>query len=245
MYLNLSVQTHHMPARTQNSSQNVLTKLNPCQWRHKMYRNMCWPNPYLGNADTRCMWTSQQVLIKHLPCQRRHNMFWPNYFHAIEDTMYILTKYISLWVRTQNVSQLVLTKRLQCQRGHKMHLNMIWPNPSNASEDTKCISTCVDQNSPMSARTKNISELVLTKPISWLLGHKMYIKLCWPNPTHASENTKCFSACVDKNPPILMFKQNYFNMYRPTKSNAFEDTKCISTFVDQTPPMPSRTQNLS
>ena len=73
----------------------------------------------------------------------------------------------------------------------------------------------------------------------------MYLKLCWPNPTHASENTKCFSAFVDKNPPMLMIRQNYFNMYRPNTSNAIEDTKCISTFVDQTPPIPSRTQNLS
>jgi hypothetical protein len=67
--------------------------------------------------------------------------------------------------RTQNVSQHVLTKPLIYQPGHKMHLNMYRRNSSNASKDTKCISTCIDQAHPMPAKAKNASHHVLTKPL--------------------------------------------------------------------------------
>jgi hypothetical protein len=50
-------------------------------------------------------------------------------------------------VTTENVSQLVLIK------------------PAEASEDTKCISTCVDQTHLMPARTQNASQHVTTKPL--------------------------------------------------------------------------------
>ena len=48
-----------------------------------------------------------------------------------------------------------------CKRGHKMHLNKNGPKPFNASEDTKCISTSVDQTHPMPMRTQNVSQHVL------------------------------------------------------------------------------------
>jgi hypothetical protein len=67
--------------------------------------------------------------------------------------------------------------------------------PSNASENTKCFSTCVDQTQPMPAstqnvsehvltistmptRTQNVSEHVLNKPIPFQRGHKMYLNMC-------------------------------------------------------------------
>ena len=47
-------QTHHIPVRKQTSSQNVLTKPNPCHGRHDIYQNM---------------------FIKPLPRHRRHKIY--------------------------------------------------------------------------------------------------------------------------------------------------------------------------
>jgi len=63
----------------------------------------------------------------------------------------VVTQFISTSVdkippipsRTQNASQHVITKSLPYQRGHKMHLNMCWSFPYIASENNKCIWTCV------------------------------------------------------------------------------------------------------
>jgi hypothetical protein len=61
---------------------------------------------------------------------------------------------------------------------------------------------------PMPARTQNVSQLVLPKALPFQRRHKMYLKLCCPNPSHA---TKCISTCV-----------------WPISSYASENTKCIS-----------------
>jgi hypothetical protein len=135
---------------------------------------------------------------------------------------------------------------------YKIHLNMCWQNPSHDSEDTKCISTCVDQTPPTTVTTQigshhvltkplpcqrwqSESQHVLNKPISYQRGqtsistsfdqthhtptstimhinlcwqkpipcqgeHKMHVNMCRPNPSHASEHTKCFLTCVFRNP---------------------------------------------
>ena len=55
--------------------------------------------------------------------------------------------------KTLNVLQThVLIKLIPCKRRHKIYLNSSWPNDS---EDTKLISTCVDQTTPMPPRTQN------------------------------------------------------------------------------------------
>ena len=46
-------QTPPMPARTQTLSQHVLTIHIPCQQRHKMYLNICWPSPSTFSEDTK------------------------------------------------------------------------------------------------------------------------------------------------------------------------------------------------
>jgi hypothetical protein len=127
------------------------------------------------------------------------NMCWPNPSHASEDVKSISTcvdETPPIPARTPNASQLVLIKTLPCQWGLKMYLNICWPNPSHASEDRKCNSTCVEQTPTMAARTQSVSQHVLTKSLPQN-GHKMHLNLCWPNTTHASENTKWISTCVD------------------------------------------------
>ena len=136
---------------------------------------------------------------------------------------------------TQNISWLVLTKALSCQRGHKMNLIMWWPIPTHSADDTKCTSKCVYQItsmpagiqniSPVTTRTQNKSQHVLTKsPPPFQRGHKRFLNMGCPNLSNASEDTKCFSACVDQ------------THSRPAKK------KCITTCVDQTHPMPAWTE---
>ena len=69
---------------------------------------------------------------------------------------------------------------------------MFWPNPSNASEDKKLISTRIDQSHLIPAKTKNL------------------FLICWPNPFHASADTKWISKCVDKTPLMPAKTQNVF-----------------------------------
>ena len=142
------------------------------------------------------------------------NMCWTNPFHATWDTKYISTCVDQTYLmraRTRNVSQHVLTKRLPCQRRHKMYLLMYWPYPNYASEDTKCISTYVDYTRPMQTRTQIDSQLVLTKPIPCQLGHKIYLNLCWPNPSHASEDLKWISTFFDHTMPAR--HKMYLNLW--------------------------------
>jgi len=161
---------------------------------------------------------------------------------------------------TQNVSQHVMTKPLPSLR-----------------EESKCISTWVVQTIFMLERTQNASQHVLTKPLPenesqhvWTKhlqcqrGHKMskhvltkpipcqrrqkmYLKICGPNPSHSSEDTKCISTCADQTTlmpvrtqnvyqlvftkPLLCRRGNkiYLNMCSPYTSHAIEDIKCIST----------------
>jgi hypothetical protein len=113
-------------------------------------------------------------------------------------------------VRTQKCnSTRVDQTRAKPARIHKMHLNMWWPNPSYGSDVTKyisacndrtshmpsrtdkCISTCVDPTPLMKARTKNVPNLALTKPLACQLKNKMHLNMCSPNLSHASEDTKC------------------------------------------------------
>ena len=167
---------------------------------------------------------------------------------------------------TQKVSQHVLTKHYHISTGtksnvtcdeqtyqgeHKMFLNISWPNPSHASEDIRCISTCViqicdtkcistgvDQTQLMPQNTKNASQHGWSndsKSISTCVDQippmpestQNALKLCWPNPFHASEQIKKSIKCL------------------PNRPNAIKATKCISTCVDQTPHMSTITQKAS
>ena len=122
-----------------------------------------------------------------------------------------------------------------------MFLNMCWPNTYQASEDSNCISTCVDQNQAIPARTQNIPKHVLTKSIPCQRGHKMYRHMCWANTSHATADTKCILTCVNQ---CQRGHKMHLNICWPNPSYAIEGTKCISTCVDQLHPMPARIQNV-
>ena len=139
---------------------------------------------------------------------------------------------------------------------------MCWPNPSHASEDTKCISTCVDQTPPLVARTQSASQHMLTEFSPCQRGQKMNLAMWWPNLSHASEDkkcislyltnpiqasevTKCISTSIEQNPSYQRGQKMHLYMCWPNPSHASEDTKCIATCVDKTPPLPVRKTNLS
>jgi hypothetical protein len=64
------------------------------------------------------------------------------------------------------------------------YLNLFWPKPLHAREDTKFISTSLEQANSMLASSQNLSQHLLIKP------------------THSSDNTRCISTCVDQSPPM-------------------------------------------
>jgi hypothetical protein len=127
--------------------------------------------------------------------------------------------------RTQNVSQLVKIKPIPCQRQHKMHLNMcrpypslpggtqkasqhVSPNSSHASDDTKCLSSCVDQI-----------------------------------PFHASEVRKCISTCFHQTHTMPARTQNIPQHVFKKPIACQRGQKCILTCLDRTHPMSAGTQN--
>ena len=189
-----------MTVRTQNLSQLVVFKLVPSKGRHKMYPyqnesqhelikpiplqrgqrghkihiNRCWqtyPMP------TRTQYVSQRVLRLHRGHKIHRNKCWRNPSHASEHTKCIskcANETSSIPARTQNIYQIVLN--IPCQRGHKIDLNLCWTNISNASGITKYILPCVDQTYPMPAKTQNLSQHELIKPLS-CRKHEKYLNL--------------------------------------------------------------------
>ena len=149
---------------------------------------------------------SYLVLTKPIACQREQNFIST----CVEQSL-------RMPAITQYAYQLVFNKSNTCQLAHKLHLYMSWTKSLNASEAKRCISTCIDQNHPMPARTKNASQHVLTKHASeytkfistnvdqinpFQREHKMNLNLRWTEPSHACENTICFSTCHVQNPPL-------------------------------------------
>ena len=149
-----------------------------------------------------------------------------------------------------------MTKPVLWQREHKMHLKLCWPNPSHASGDTKCISTCVTKRTSqqfgykmylnmrwpnhfqksehmmhhnmcyMPANTQTISKYMLTKPVSLKEIHKIHLNLCWPKTSHSSEDKKCISICVDRNPSIH-WKTTNVSQLTQNLSHAKENTNIV------------------
>ena len=168
---------------TQNVSEHVFIKFLLCQRGNKMHPNMCWPNPSHASKDWKNISTCvqkirpmksmtqnsfQHVLTKTLSCQQGHkihlNMFWPKLSYVSEGTKltstcveqtypmpertqtgthHVLNKHNIYQWDQKNESQHVLTNPIPCQQGIIM----------NQSEDGKCMSTCVEQNPLMPART--------------------------------------------------------------------------------------------
>ena len=121
----------------------------------------------------------------------------------------------------------------------------------------------------MPQRTQNVSH-VLDNPIPCQRGLIIHLNICWPNTSHASEDTECISTfvyqthstpgkicirtCVDltdpqaredakyiSTHPMTAMSQNVSNLCWENPSNA---TKCILMSDDWTPYIPERTQVL-
>jgi hypothetical protein len=196
-------QTREIPTRTQNVTKIVFTKTLLCQRGQNL--------SLLGlTKQVPCQWVHNMHLYMYLPCQRGHKMYL-NPSNVSKDRKCIsacVDQTPTMPARSQKASQHVSTKTQTCHQEQRKYLKLCWPNLPHACEETKCISTCVDQTPPMQARTQNISQLVLNKPIPCQRGHKMYHILSWLNPSHASEETKYISTCVNQTLHIPARTQN-------------------------------------
>ena len=105
-----------------------------------------------------------------------------------------------------------------------MYLNMCWTNH------------------PMTARTQNASQHVLTKPIPCQRGHKMYLN-CIDQTTPMAQNVSQY--VLTKPLQYQRWLKMYFKMCRPNASHPSEDTNCIYTCDDHTHHKPARTQKVS
>ena len=165
-------------------------------------------------------------------------MCWPNPSHASEGTECISTcigKTPPGSTRTDNASQHVFNKSIPCQRGHKIYPNLCRPNSIHASEDIRCISTCLDQTAPIPERIQNSIWVDSTAPMP-ARKHKKHPNTSWPNPSHANEDSKCISTCVEQ---LNRWQKMHLNMCWPKLFYVNGDTKFISTGV------PARTQTVS
>ena len=157
------------------------------------------------------------------------NMCWPNSSHVTDETK-CTSKCVDethpMPARTRKASQNVLTKPVPCQREHKIYLNLCWTNLSHGNEDTKYISTCVEQTYLMPGRTQNISQLVLTKPLLCHRGYKMHLSMCF-----MPARKKHLSQLVLKTPiPCQRGHKIYLKL---CWSN--QQRQIVSTCVDQIP----------
>ena len=147
------------------------------------------------------------------------------------------------------------------QRGHKMHLKLYWPTPPmeikcilkrtllTMSARTQDISRCVHQIPPLPARSPNASKHLLTKPIHWKWGQKMYLIVSThveihfisskpiPRRTH-----KVSQHVLTKLLTCLRGDKMYLNMFDfPWQRNQL----MYLNMCWKTHPMPARTQNIS
>ena len=112
----------------------------------------------------------------------------------------------------------------------------------------------------MPTRTKNSSQHVLTKPFPSLRGHKIYINLCWTNPSLDCEGTKLcktnpshetrerkmhLKLCGRKPSRYLQGHKMYLNVCWSNQSHENEEHKMYHSLRWQNPPMTARTQNAS
>jgi len=67
-----------------------------------------------------------------------------------------------------------------------MHLIMCLQKPSHDTKDNKCITACIEQIPPITARTQNESQHVLNKAITCQVEHKKHLNKFSFDPSHAS-----------------------------------------------------------
>ena len=121
----------------------------------------------------------------NMSCQNHHVFTMPSRKQNASQLMSTNSSHVC--VDTRSVS----TSVDPCQPGQNMYLNLCWPShsrdvfhnmSSQASGETKCISTCTDQTPPLPARTQNAFQHLLSKPLLFERLHIMYLDFSWPYP---------------------------------------------------------------
>ena len=201
-----------------------------------MYLNLCWPNLFQASGETKCISisvdqthrilartenASQLVLTKPTYASLDTKCFstCANQTHPVPArtpnvSQHVLTKAIPWKVRKRNLSLLVLTQPNHCYRGLKMRLYMYCTYFYHASEHKLHLNKCWETPA-MPARTQNAPQHMLT------------------NQSHARENKKRISTCVDQNHSFNVGKQMDFNQWWPKQSHTSDVKKCISSCVVQ------------
>ena len=72
--------------------------------------------------------------------------------------------------------------------------------------------------------------------------HEMRHNMCWPNKSHASDDTKCIWTRLTQPLKCQRGHKILLTMCFPNPSLAWKDTKCPSTCDDETRNKPARTQ---
>ena len=162
------------------------------------------------------------------------DLFWQNPSYDSEHKKFIYT------CVDQNQPWIARTRFLTCF-DHTTRMPAITQNPYQH----------VFQIPPHATETQNAYKHALTKPLPCQRAHKKHLNMCWRNPTHASEETKCISTCVDQSPTCddqtewHRIRQMHLNTWGSNPSTASKDTKSIIIYVNQNLTMPVRTQNAS
>ena len=162
----------NMAVRTKIAFQHVLINPLPCELGHIVHLHLWTSNPSYTGEETKFISICPDQTPRKATRTQHVQHVLTNQTHAREDTTFITTcvdQTHPIPARTQNLSQHVMKKRPP---------------------------TCVAQTPPMPARTQNASQHVLTKPLQCQRGHKMHLNMCWPNTSHANEETKWASNCV-------------------------------------------------
>ena len=63
--------------------------------------------------------------------------------------------------------------------------------------------------------------------------HEMRLNMCWPNKSHASDDTKCIEHVLTQPLKCQRGHKIHLTMCCPNPYHAWEDTKCASTCVDE------------
>ena len=128
-----------------------------------------------------------------------------------------------------------------------MYLNLWWPNPFYASEDTKYVLFCVDQTPPILPRAKNISQLVLIDQNPNIKRRdKMNHYMSWAKPSHASVDIKSISTCVEWPKPEHKAKRQNVSLHELSKIIPCQrGHKEYLNFCRTNPSIPERIQNES
>jgi hypothetical protein len=165
-----------MPARTQNATIQVFTKLLPCQRGHNVYSTCVdqTPKRLARTQNVSKLVDQTPPILTRAENSSKHVLQNPS--HISEEAKCMCWPYPTHARQNKNASQIVLTKLVPCQWEDKMYLKMFWPNPSQ--------------------RGHKIQVNKYWQKISILAGHKLYLNMFWPNSLHASEETNCISTCV-------------------------------------------------